>query len=124
MLKVQLIEDQGIAILEPDGELSKADFESASKIIDPYLEKHGTLNGIIIHVRLFPGWESFSSLVAHLKFVKEHHRKVSRIAVATDSPIGGVAEKLAPHFINAKIKRFPFDEFQTSKEWVVGGGKV
>ena len=120
MLKVQLDEDQGIAILEPDGELSKDDFESASKLIDPYLEKNEVLNGIIIHVRSFPGWESFSSLVAHLKFVKEHHRKVTRIAFATDSPIGGIAEKIASHFVNAEIKRYTFDEFENSRKWVVG----
>lgn len=120
MLKVQLDEDSGIAILEPDGELSKDDFESASKIIDPYLAMHDSLNGIIIHTRSFPGWESFSSLVAHLKFIKEHHRKVSRIAFVTDSPIGDIAEKIAPHFVSAKIKKYAFDEFESSKKWIIG----
>lgn len=120
MLNVQLDEDQGIAVLEPNGELSKEDFESASKIIDQYLEKHDVLNGIIIHVQSFPGWESFSSLVAHLKFVKEHHRKVTRIAFATDSSIGGLAAKIAPHFVNAEIKRYAFNELDESRKWVLG----
>ncbi|QEG02270.1 hypothetical protein Mal15_63560 [Stieleria maiorica] len=121
MLNVQLDEDQGIAILEPDGELSKEDFETASRLIDPYIEEHDALNGIMIHVRTFPGWDSFSSLVAHLKFVKEHHQKVARIAFATDSPIGGIAAKIAPHFVNAEIKRFAFDEFEAARTWIVGG---
>ena len=36
----------------------------------------------------FPGWESFGALLGHMKFVHEHHKKVVRIAFATDSPIG------------------------------------
>lgn len=122
MLKVDLDEGRGIAILRPDGELTGKDFESASKIIDPYLEKHDELKGIIIHVKSFPGWDSFSSLVAHLKFVKEHHKKISRIAFATDSPVGGMAEKVASHFVNAEIRNFAFDEFEASRSWVVGSG--
>ncbi len=119
MLKVELDEVEGIAILEPDGELSKSDFISASKIIDPYIESVGELNGIIIHVQSFPGWDSFSSLIAHLTFVKEHHKKVSRIAFATDSPIGSFAGNIANHFVNAKIKKFEFSELETSRKWIL-----
>ena len=121
MLKVDLDEAEGIAILEPDGELSESDFNSAAKIIDPYLENFGELKGIIIHVKSFPGWDSFSSLIAHLKFVREHHRKVSRIAFATDSPIGSFAESIARHFVNAEIKNFDFSELETSRKWILDG---
>ena len=93
MLKIELDEDAGIATLEPDGELSESDFSAASRLIDPFLEKNNELKGIIIHVKFFPGWDSFSSLVAHLKFVKDHHKKIARIAFTTDSPIGNFAEK-------------------------------
>jgi len=121
MLKVDLDEKEGIAILEPDGELSESDFNSAAKIIDPYLENFGDLKGIIIHVKSFPGWDSFSSLIAHLKFVREHHRKVSRIAFATDSQIGGFAENIADHFVNAEIKNFDFNELENSRKWILDG---
>jgi hypothetical protein len=120
MLKVNLNEIQGIAILEPDSKLSEADFISASKIIDPYIEKSGKLNGIIIHVKLFPGWDSFSSLIKHLHFIKEHHTKISHIAFATDSSIVGIAEHVASHFINAEIKSFSFNELEKAKEWILG----
>ena len=120
MLKVRLDEDQGIAILEPQGELSKQDFESAGKLIDPYIEAHGSLAGIIIHVRHFPGWESFSSLLAHLKFIREHHKKISRVCFATDSPIGRIAEKVAAHFVSAEIRSFAYDQFEASRHWVTG----
>ena len=65
MLKVELNEATGIAILKPDGALSENDFIYASSIIDPYIEKAGKLKGLIIRTRKFPGWESFGSLIKH-----------------------------------------------------------
>ncbi|MEC8555324.1 MAG: STAS/SEC14 domain-containing protein [Planctomycetota bacterium] len=70
----------------------------------------------------FPGWDSFLALVAHLKFVREHHKKVSRIASATDSPIGTLAEHVASHFVNAEIKNLKFSELESSRKWVLDGG--
>jgi hypothetical protein len=122
MLKVELDAVSGIAILEPVGELSKSDFVSAAKAIDPYIENTGALNGLIIQVRSFPGWDSFSSLIAHLKFVREHHKKVSRVAFVTDSPIGSIAESVASHFVNAEIKTFEFGALAIAKEWILDDG--
>lgn len=121
MLTVNLNEIEGIATLEPDGELSEIDFKSAARIIDPYIEKSGKLNGIIIHVKSFPRWDSFSTLITHLKFIKEHHKKVSHVAFATDSPIGAFAEHVAGHFVSAQIKSFSFNELENSKKWILSG---
>lgn len=121
MLKVDFIESEGIAILEPDGKLSESDFKTAANIIDPYIEKTGKLNGLIIHTESFPGWDSFASFITHMKFVKEHHKKVSHVAFVTNSPIGSIAENVASHFINAEIKSFAFGELEASKKWIQRG---
>lgn len=120
MLTVMLNQADGIAILEPDDALTKSDFEFVAKTIDPYIEKSEKLNGIIIHVKTFPGWNSFAALTTHLKFIKDHHRKVSHIAFVTDSPIGDIAEKLGNHFVSAKIKVFAFNELEQARNWVLG----
>ncbi len=121
MLNVGLNQVEGIAILVPDGELTEEDFQSAANLIDPYIEKAGKLNGIIIHVKSFPGWDSFSALVSHLKFIRDHHEKVSFVALATDSPIGKFAEIVASHFVNAEIKEFSFNELENAKKWILAG---
>ena len=120
MLNVKLDKTKGIAILEPDGKLSEEDFKSATSIIDPYLEKMGELNGIIIHVKSFPGWDSFSALITHLRFVKEHHKRISHVAFVSDSPIGSFAEHVASHFVSAEVKSFSFDELEESMKWISG----
>lgn len=119
MLKVELDEENGIATLIPDSALSGQDFEYASSVIDSYLEKVGKLNGIIIFTKTFPGWKSFGSLLKHFKFVKDHHKKVSYVALVTDSVLGDIGEIIAGHFVSAEIKHFPFDELNNAKNWIL-----
>ena len=119
MLNVELDEVNGIAILSPDGALSEKDFESASSVIDSYIGKYGNLKGLIINTKSFPGWESLGSLIKHFKFVKEHHKKVSHVALVTDSVLGNFGEKIADHFISAEIKHFPFNDLNNAQSWIL-----
>jgi len=121
MLSVEIDEVNGIAILEPDGPLSKEDFVQAAKVIDPYIEKAARFSGLLIHTKSFPGWKSFAALSSHLKFVREHHKKVSRIALSTDSVVGNFAEAIASHFVSAEIKLFPYRNLEQAKDWVTNG---
>ena len=123
MLNVHLDEVKGIVSLEPIGKLSKDDFAAVAGIIDPYIAKAGKLNGVIVNVESFPGWDSFATLIRHLKFIKNHHQKVSRVAFVTDSPIGGFAEHVANHFTSAKIKHFSFNRLEDARKWIAGGNK-
>jgi hypothetical protein len=119
MLSVQLISKVGIVILEPKGALSVDDFEAAAEKIDPYIEERGKLNGLIIRSESFPGWNSFAALTTHLNFVKNHHQKVSRIALVTDSPIGKLTEVFASHFVSAEIKDFPYEDMEKARSWIL-----
>jgi len=118
MLKVTLNKEESIATLEPHGALSEEDFKIASETIDPFIEEHGDLKGLIVYTESFPGWDSFSSLITHLKFIKEHHKKISHIAFVTNSIVGGLAEHVTSHFVNAQIKNFTFNELEEAKEWI------
>jgi len=120
MLSVQIDKEHGIALLEPSGPLSKDDFAAAARIIDPFIEETGRLNGLIIHTKSFPGWDSFAALSSHLSFVQGHHKKISRVAFSTDSIIGNIAEAVASHFVNAEIKLFSYEELEQAKSWVTG----
>jgi hypothetical protein len=119
MINVELDEENGIAILSPDGALSEKDFESASSIIDSYIGKYGNLKGVIINTKAFPGWESLGSLIEHFKFIKDHHKKVSHVALVTDSVLGDFGEKIAAHFVSAEIKHFKFDELKNAQSWIL-----
>lgn len=119
MLRTQFDEFDKIAILEPDGALSKEDFEVASESIDPFIIRYGKLQGIIIYTQGFPGWKSFSALIEHLKFINDFHQKVAHIAFVTNSMIGDISEHVGSHFVNAKIKHFTFDKLEEAKAWIL-----
>ena len=119
MLSITLDKEKAVVTLEPDGALSATDFETAVKIIDPFIEEHGKLSGLIIAAESFPGWEDFAALSEHLKFIKNHHKKVKRLAFVTDSAIGDFAEKIASHFVSAEVKHFPFSQRKEAREWIL-----
>jgi hypothetical protein len=119
MLQLTLDSTTGIAVLEPNGTLSKDDFDNASNIVDQYLADHEKLNGLIIHTEAFPGWESFGAMVKHLQFVKGHHKQLLHVALVTDSKFGDMAEKMAGHFISAEVKHFPYGQLSDAEEWIL-----
>jgi hypothetical protein len=120
MLKADLVRDGGILILTPEGRLSARDFEALAKLVDPYLEEKGELRGLMVDAPKFPGWEDFAALLSHLRFVRDHHRKLRRIAVVSDSAFLSVAPKVAAHFVSAEVKTFEANARDAALAWLVG----
>jgi len=118
MIHFELIRDRGILLVTPDGPLAKADFEQLTREIDPFIASKGKLVGVMIYSRSFPGWESFGALVEHMKFVRDHHRKINRVAVVTDSTVLTVAPKIAEHFAHPEFKVFKSGERVSALAWL------
>ena len=53
-----------------------------------------------------------------MHFVREHHEKVERVAIVTDSHFAGIAESLGKHFTSAEIRHFPFSDDATALNWL------
>src|SRR6202521_1579882 len=100
MIDYDLDTAHSILQVRPKSALDKKDFVEFAKAVDPQIEATGSLAGLIIEAPAFPGWESFGAMVTHFRFVRDHHKRVKRIAVVTDSSMGDVAERLASHFVS------------------------
>lgn len=120
MLHHELLRDQGILILKPEGALRAEDFAGLAAIVDPYLEQKGDLRGILVEALAFPGWENFAGLLSHLRFVRDHQRRVRRIAVVTDSKVLTIAPKIAGHFVSAEVKVFEAGGHDAALAWITG----
>jgi hypothetical protein len=118
MIEVKLDEDTGIVTVVPSAPLNKEDFIHLANEVDPYIEKEGKLNGLIIQVKSFPGWEDFAGLLSHLQFVREHHKKIEKVAAVSDGRIVSIMPKIVDHFVNAKVKYFPYESLNEAISWV------
>ena len=118
MIDYHLDPATAVLTLRPESALQKSDFTELAQAVDPQIEAHGDLNGLIIEAPHFPGWDGFGALVTHLRFVRDHHRNVKKIAVVTDSYMGDLAEHLASHFISADIRHFPAGDVAEARSWI------
>ena len=118
MLNHKLISEDGILILEPDAPLEAADFEGLAREIDPYIAKHGKLPGLMIHAKVFPGWENLQAMLAHMRFIESHHQKLQRLAVVTDSSLLAELPNFAAHLVQTEIKHFPESGYEDALRWL------
>jgi SpoIIAA-like len=119
----RLLPEAGVLIVEPKGALKAEDFDAVALAVDPWIEAHGALRGLVVHAREFPGWENFGSFLRHLRFVRDHHRKVRRVALAADGKVAELIPKLADHFVNAELKQFAYDQFENAIAWASARGE-
>jgi hypothetical protein len=119
MIEHTLDTAHSILYVRPRSSLEKSDFAQLAKTVDPYIEKTGDLAGIIIEAPKFPGWDSLGAMVAHFRFVRNHHKHIKKVGLVTDSPLGNVAEHLATHFVSAEIRHFPAGELEAAKQWIM-----
>ena len=121
MLQHELLRERGILILKPEGALRAEDFTALAAAVDPYIEQRGELAGLMIDAPAFPGWENFAALLSHLRFVRDHHRRIRRIAVVSDSTLLAVGPRIASHFVNADVRPFGTAERADALAWIEGG---
>ena len=114
----KIIESKGIVILRPDGPLKKSDFEALSKDVDAYLEMHGHLNGLLIKVEEFPGWEDFASFEKHLQFIKNHIKKIRRVAIVSSSKLATFSTHVMQHISPNEILEFASDAEREAFDWL------
>ena len=119
MIFYDLDENTGVLTVRPEGKLETQDFLTLSEVVDLYIKKKGGLNGIVIVTKKFPGWVDFSGMIEHMKFVRNHHRKIAKVAIVTDSRIADVAKSLGKHFVKASIKHFSYKEHESAKRWIL-----
>jgi len=117
-IHVELLKDEGIVILEPTKPLNQKDFEYVNSIVNPYLEQHKELKGVIIRTKQFPGWDSLASIKAHFEFIKTHHEKTKKLAFVTDSSLITAFEHIAKFVVHPEVKEFDYNQLEEAIEWV------
>jgi SpoIIAA-like len=121
MIEYTLDSEHSILHVQPKSAIERDDFVNLAKAVDPHIEATGGLAGLIVEARGFPGWDSFGAMINQFRFVRDHHKRIKRIGVVTDSTMGDVAERLTSHFVSAEIRHFPAGQIQAARQWIITG---
>jgi len=120
-LTFEFLDEQGVLVLHPHGEIEAADFDRIANVIDPYIEKTGTLKGVMIIAENFPGWDDLGALVAHFRFIKTHRHKVKRLAIVSNDRVMSAGPYLARHIAVKESRLFSIAEKNEALAWVSQG---
>jgi SpoIIAA-like len=121
MIEFDLDAGQSILYVRPRSALAADDFVKLARVVDPHIEATGNLAGLVIETPAFPGWDGLGAMVAHFRFVRDHHKHIQKIGLVTDSALGNAAERLANHFVSAEIKHFPAGQVDAARQWILRG---
>jgi hypothetical protein len=119
MLDIEINSTQNLFTLKPKGPLSEEDFARLRSGVDGYVDqRHAAPNILIVTEEGFPYWDSLNAMIAHAKFVRDHHRLVKKIAIVGDSFVLSVAPSIADHFVAANVKHFPSEQLEEARNWL------
>ncbi|MFF7241721.1 STAS/SEC14 domain-containing protein [Streptomyces collinus] len=113
----RLLPESEVLVVEVRQPLRAQDFDALAQTADSWLETHDELAGVVVHARAFPGWENITGMLRHVRFVRDHHRKVRRIALAADSKLAALVPHLADHFVRADVRQFGYEELDDAVSW-------
>lgn len=118
-MRVEIERDTAVAVVRPDSErgLTERDFATLREEIDTYLASHDRLHGLVVVVEDFPGWQSFAAFVSHIRFVRDHHRKLEKVALVSDGRLLTAAPDVVDHFVSARVRHFPLDCLNEARRW-------
>jgi hypothetical protein len=116
MIHCEQLRDRRILIITPDGPRRWTSSDPRGEI-DPVIASRGELAGVMVCAKSFPGWQSYDALLSHLKFIADHHRRIDRMAVVSDSGL----LKIMPRIAELKVRHFSFEEKDRALAWLETG---
>ena len=118
MIQVELRSNKGVLVVKPPGPLSKEDFETIAREADAYIASHGSLNGLMICFEKFPGWKNIQGLCSHLRFIRDHHRKIRKVAFVTNSKIVKLVINIVKYFVQPEARYFKYNQENSAMKWI------
>ncbi len=122
MIIHQLRAEEGIEeVIFESGKLEATDFEDISRDIAPYIKKNGRLNGMLFETDKIPRFKNFAAMRSRLRFLRDHMKKINRVALVTDSKTLSAMPKLANHFIAPEFRSFDRAHRDEARRWLREG---
>ena len=116
MLTFRQVPETNIAEFEVDGELTKEEFEDATRRLDEMIDEHGKVR--MVEIIRDIGRIDAGALWKDLTWSPRHLTKFERVALVADqdwlSRIVGPLSRLIP----PRVECFHLDELERAREWI------
>src|SRR6516162_3628529 len=116
MLNVQF--DGDVLGVRPEGPITRDDVATLTRTADDYLVGHPKIAGVMVETRTFPGFASVGAFADYARFIADHHARVRRLALVTDSALAPIAEFMANHVVGVEMRHYPFAEGTAALAWL------
>lgn len=93
------------------------DFQKISPVIEPLITQYGKIR-LLADATKFNGWENVAAFERHVKFVRNYHLKVERIAVIAGHLWQHWVISIVRMFVHPEIKIFDKGEEVDAERWV------
>jgi MFS superfamily sulfate permease-like transporter len=117
MLNIEIKDRTNIVVVTPDGAITAADIDRMAEEINNYINNQDRVPNLVIHTKSIPYWSNFKAVEKHLKFVKNHHQIVKKVAIVSDSKLLWLAKTIVDHFTGAKVRRFTEEALDDAVAW-------
>lgn len=121
MTEAKLMREDSVLIVIASTAVEESDFERLRLLVDPYIEKYGTLNGLLIYIESPSVWADLSSMLSYFKFIDEHRQKIKRVAAVTDSSLLSMLPWLSDYFVDAEVRHFTYEDHLAALTWLKTG---
>ena len=116
MLKVQF--DGDVLAVRPESPITRDDVATLTRTADNYLAGHEKIAGVMVETRTFPGFASVGAFADYAHFIADHHPRVRRIALVTDSALAPIAEFMAKYVVGVEMRHYPFAQGAAARTWL------
>jgi hypothetical protein len=116
MLTVQF--DGDVLMVRPGGPIAREDVATLTRTVDEYLADHPKIAGVMVETPSFPGFASIGAFADYARFVADHHARVRRLALVTDSALAPVAEFMANHVVGLEMRHYPLADGAKAVAWL------
>jgi hypothetical protein len=110
--------DGDVLVLRPDGPITREDVATLTRTADQYLVSHAKISGVMVQTQRFPRFASVGAFADYARFIADHHARVPRVALVTDSALAPVAEFMANHVVGVEMRHYPFAEDAAAQAWL------
>lgn len=114
--------DGRVLVVEVARPLRAPDVDALASAVGPWLDANDGPHGLVLHARGVPGWDNVATLARHVRFVRGHHRRIGRVALAVDGALATAAAPVVSRLLRPAVRHFDYPRLDEAIGWAAGSG--